>query len=205
MPRTKDGAHVINLDDKYSKVTHWFSSFINKSIAIYFDSFGIEYIPPEVLNIIKNKSISHTHYILRIRDNESIMPIFYCIAFIQYIVAEKTFLDYTDLFSPNDYKRNDKIISILKANIVEEAILEFRLRKIDKAKNYLLNEIKHNDLISKKYKKTRKCLNYVENLLILAAVVTGCVLISAFDSLVDIPVRIISSAVGVNICAITSA
>ena len=77
------------------------------------------------------------------------MPIFYCIAFIQYIVAEKTLLDYTDLFSPNDYKRNDKIISILKANIVEEAILEFRLRKIDKAKNYLLNEIKHNDLISK--------------------------------------------------------
>ena len=58
--------------------------------------------------------------------------------------------------------------------------------------------------MSKKYKKTRTCLNYVENLLILAAAVTGCVLISAFDSLVDIPVRIISSVVGINICAITA-
>ena len=64
LPRTKDGAHVINLDDKYSKVTHWFSSFINKSIAIYFDSFGIEYIPPEVLNIIKkNQFLTLTTYL----------------------------------------------------------------------------------------------------------------------------------------------
>ena len=31
--------------------------------------------------------------------------------------------------------------------MVEEAILEFRLRKIDKTRNYLLDEIKHNDLI----------------------------------------------------------
>ena len=34
-------------------------------------------------------------------------------------------------------------ISILKVNIVEEASLEFRLRKIDETRNYLLDEIKH--------------------------------------------------------------
>ena len=32
--------------------------------------------------------------------------------------------------------------------MVEEASLEFRLRKIDETRNYLLNEIKHNDLLS---------------------------------------------------------
>ena len=39
-------------------------------------------------------------------------------------------------------------ISILKTNMIEEASLEFRLRKIDETRNYLLNEIKHNDLLS---------------------------------------------------------
>ena len=54
-----------------------------------------------------------------------------------------------------------------------------------------------------KYKKTYKCLNYFEHLLILDATVTGCVSISAFASLVAIPVGITSSAVGIKICAIT--
>ena len=75
---------------------------------MYFHYFGIEYIPQDVLNKIKDKSI--THNIFRIQDNESIMCGFYCIAFIEYMLAGKTLLDYTNLFSPNDYNRNDKII-----------------------------------------------------------------------------------------------
>ena len=35
---------------------------------------------------------------------------FYSIAFIEYMFPGKSWLDYTNLFSPNDYKRNDKII-----------------------------------------------------------------------------------------------
>ena len=53
--------------------------------------------------------------------------------------------------------------------------------KIDETRNYLLNEIKHNDLKSGKYKKTCKYLNYVENVLILSSTVAGCVSISAFS------------------------
>ena len=75
---------------------------------MYFDSFGIEIIFQEVLNKIRDKSI--THNIFRIQDNESIMCGFYCIAFIEYMLAGKTLLDYTNLFSPNDYKKNDKIM-----------------------------------------------------------------------------------------------
>ena len=49
-----------------------------------------------------------THNIFRIQDNESIMCGFYCIAFIEYTLAGKILLDYTNLFSPNDYNKNDK-------------------------------------------------------------------------------------------------
>ena len=57
---------------------------------------------------IKDKSI--THNIFRIQYNESIMCRFYCIAFIEYMPVGKALLDYTTLFSPNDYIKNDKII-----------------------------------------------------------------------------------------------
>ena len=68
--------------------------------------------------------------------------------------------------------------------MVEEASIQFRLRKIDETRNYLSDEIKHYDLMSAKYKKTCKYLNYVEHLLIFASTVTGCVSVSAFASLV---------------------
>ena len=58
--------------------------------------------------------------------------------------------------------------------------------------------------MSEKYKRTRKYLNYVENLLILASTVTVCVSIYAFAPLVCVPVRIMSSALGLQICAITA-
>ena len=41
---------------------------------------------------------------------DSIMWGFYCIAFIEYMLAGKDFLDYTNLFTLNDYKKNEKII-----------------------------------------------------------------------------------------------
>ena len=47
LPRIKDGTYVINLDDKKSQGVHWVSFFIDRNTAVYFDSFGIEYIPQE--------------------------------------------------------------------------------------------------------------------------------------------------------------
>ena len=60
---------------------------------------------------------------------------FYFITFIEYMLARKTLLDYTNIFSPNDYKNNDKIIYMsFKEKMEEEASLEFRLRKNDETK-----------------------------------------------------------------------
>ena len=67
---------------------HWVSLFVDTNTAGYFDSFGIEYISQELLNKIRDKSI--THNIFRIRPNDSIMCGFYSIAFIEYMLSEKT-------------------------------------------------------------------------------------------------------------------
>ena len=127
LPRIKDGANVINFDTKKRKVTHWVSLFIDLNLAVYFDSFGIAYIPLKVLNKIKEKSV--THNIFRIQDNESIMSEFYCISFIEYMLTGKTLLDYTNLLSPNGYKKNDKVIyKYFKEKYSKEVNLEFRLK-----------------------------------------------------------------------------
>ena len=54
--------------------------------------------------------------------------------------------------------------------------------------------------MSKKYKKFYRVLNYTEHLLILISTVTGCFSISAFASLVGIPIGIMSSTIGLKIC-----
>ena len=56
--------------------------------------------------------------------------------------------------------------------------------------------------MSEKHKKTSKYLSYIEHLPILPSTATGGVSISAFASLVAIPVGITSSAVGIKVCAI---
>ena len=56
-----------------------------------------------------------------------------------------------------------------------------------------------NELMSNKQKKVYRVLNYIEHLLTLISTVTGCVFISAFVSLVDIPIGITSSAIGLRI------
>ena len=89
-------------------------------------------------------------------------------------------------------------LSILRTKM---SSLKFTLRKIDETRNFLLDEIKHNDLMNERYRKTSKYLNYVELLLILVSTVTCCVSFSAFASLVF---GITSSVVGINICAITA-
>ena len=88
--------------------------------------------------------------------------------------------------------------------MIEEASLDFRLRKIYETRNYLLDATKHNYLMTEKYKKTCKYLTYVEQLLILASTIIGCVSISAFASLACVPLGITSSAVQVKICAVTA-
>ena len=70
---------------------------------------------------------------------------------------------------------------------------EFELKNIDETRNYFLEEIQQNDLMSKKHKNVCVTLDYIQHFFILAATVTGCISISAFVSLVGISIGITSS------------
>ena len=63
--------------------THWIALFVKPKYTVYFHSFGIEHIPKEIKHAISNKEIKAN--IFRIQA-------------------------YTNLFSPNDFKKNDQII-----------------------------------------------------------------------------------------------
>ena len=90
-------------------------------------------------------------------------------------------------------------------NMVEENVSqEFILKNIDETRNYLIEEINRNELMSKKHKKVCTTLNYIEHFLILASTITGCISISAFASLLGIPIGITSSAIGLKIGTITA-
>ena len=89
--------------------------------------------------------------------------------------------------------------------MVEENISqEFRLKNIGGTRNYFLEEIEQNELMSRKHKKVWTTLNYIEHFLILASTITGCVSISTFASSFGIRIGITSSAVGLKICAIAA-
>ena len=88
----------------------------------------------------------------------------------------------------------------------EESISqEFRLENIEELKYHFIKETDKNELINKKNKKVSEILNYTENFLILVSPVTGCISISAFASLLGIPIGIKSSAIGLKISAVTAA
>ena len=75
----------------------------------YFDSFGVEHIPKEI-KAFWNRSLSTTTNIFRIQSYDSIMCEYFCIGFIDFMLAGKTLTEYTNLFSPNNFKKNDDII-----------------------------------------------------------------------------------------------
>ena len=65
---------------------------------------------------------------------------------------------------------------------------EFRLKNIDKQRNYFLEEIQQNELMSRKHNKVYADLNYIEHLLVLASATSGCISISALASLFGVPI-----------------
>ena len=104
----KNGAYVINLGEYSDIGTHWITLYaLNKNVT-YFDSFVVEHIPKET-KIFINKSIFVTN-IFRVQTYDSVMCGYFGIGFIDFMLEGKTLTDFTNLFSPNNFKKNDDII-----------------------------------------------------------------------------------------------
>ena len=92
------------------RVRTGFLYLLNQNIHF---GFGIEHIPKEINKFINNDIKSN---IFRIQAYDSIMCGYFCIEFINYMLKGKTLLDYTNLFSPNNFKKNDQIIKRIFKN-----------------------------------------------------------------------------------------
>ena len=98
LPRIKDGADI----DEYSDIgTHWVALDVQNNDVPYFNSFGVEHIPKEIRTFIGNKNIKTN--IFRIQAYDSIMCGYFCIGFIDFMLAGKTLTEFTNLFSPNNF------------------------------------------------------------------------------------------------------
>ena len=120
--KIKKGEYVINLDDYENTGTHWVALFVKPKYTVYFDSFGIGHIPKEINKFINNDTTKSSAIasiksnIFRIKTYNSIMCRYFCIEFINYMLKGKTLLDCTNLFSPNDFKKNDQVIKRIFKN-----------------------------------------------------------------------------------------
>ena len=77
-------------------------------MVMYFDSFVAEHILEEIKKLIGNKNIITNIY--RIQAYNLIMCGYFYIGFTDFMLKSKSLLDYTNPFSPNEYKRNDRIM-----------------------------------------------------------------------------------------------
>ena len=108
MPKIKVEEYVIIIDEFKSIGTHWIVLYVNGNNIIYFHRFGVEHIPKEIKKFKENKNIITKIY--RIQAFDSMICRYFCIGFINFMLQSESLLDYTNLFAPNYYEKNDKII-----------------------------------------------------------------------------------------------
>ena len=109
LPKIKDEVYVINLDEYSDIGTHWVALYVHNNDVTYFNSFGVEHIPKEIKAFIDH-SLSIATNIFRIQAYNSIMCGYFRIGFVDFMLAGKTLTEFTNLFSPNNFKKNDDII-----------------------------------------------------------------------------------------------
>ena len=95
----KDGAYIINLDESSDIGTHWVALYVINNDVIHFNK--------EIKTFTSNKNIRKN--IFRIEAYDSIMCGYFWIRFINFMLEGKTLTDFTNLFSQNNFKRNDDI------------------------------------------------------------------------------------------------
>ena len=93
--------------------------YVQNNNVIYFDSFEVEQIPKEIKKFIGNKNTKTN--IFRIQAYDSIMCGYFCIGFVDFMLAKETLTEFTNLFSPNNF--NNKIKYYFVAGIIERELM----------------------------------------------------------------------------------
>ena len=101
MQKIKVEEYIINLDEYSDIGTHWVALHVKHNYVTYYDSFGVEHIPKEARTFIGNKNIKTN--VLRIQVHDSITCAYFCIGFIDFMLAGKTLTEFTNLFHQKYY------------------------------------------------------------------------------------------------------
>ena len=103
----KNGTYIINLYEYGDVGTHWIALYVNSNEVIHFGSFGVEHVPKEIKRFIGHKNTKTN--IFRIQADNSIMCGYFCIRFIDFMVAGRRLIDFSSLFYHYDFNKNDDI------------------------------------------------------------------------------------------------
>ena len=88
--KIKNGAYLINLDEYAVVGTQWIALYVSNNEIIYFDSFRFEPVPQKIMNFIGQKNIKAK--LFRIQADNSIMSGYFCIKFIEFMLAGEIFI-----------------------------------------------------------------------------------------------------------------
>ena len=121
---------------------------------------------------------------------------YFCIEFINYMLKGKTLLDYTNLFSPNDFEKNDQIIKeYLRVNNLKLTdVNKYRLDEINKIKEYFDNETKERKDTIKKLNKYLVSFDYLDKIFITLSASFSTLSIASYATVLGLPVRIAGSS-----------
>ena len=108
LPRIKDGAHIINLDEYSDSGTHCVALHLGEASPKDVQNNNVTYLILSEQNIfgkrfVNNKTIKTN--IFRIQANDSIMCRYFCIGFIDFMLARKTLIEFANIFSPITFKK----------------------------------------------------------------------------------------------------
>ena len=129
---------------------------------------------------------------------------YFCIGFIDFMLAGKNLTDLTNLFSPNKifYKifynkclkmaeRSSHKAHNIYPNLHDQQ--QFSLNKINEIKDYFVAKIKEKELMSKRHSKYISSFDYFDKSLIVLSITTGSISIASFAAVIGAPVGIVSA------------
>ena len=124
---------------------------------------------------------------------------YFCIGFIDFMLANKKLTDFTNLFSPYDFDKNGQLIFVvLKMHEIDKTKLsdqtKFRLYEIKKFENHFINEISERESYSKKLNKYVTIFDYIDKILIILSATTSRISIISFTSVIGTSVGIVSAS-----------
>ena len=70
--KIKDRAYLINLDEYSDIWTYMVAMCVYNDDVTYFDSFGIEHIPKEIKEVVKNKNIKTNIFRIQAYDSNNV-------------------------------------------------------------------------------------------------------------------------------------